>query len=417
MQFNNSKIIFPNNFLINVPLNNTIELSQYNNIIKNGITIDSAVTINNNYYTIAYVDTNAFNSYEEPLFTNLNNSSLFIDKIKYFKYNITNHGSFENFINNLYLNHNVRLFLSSANSSDCINIFNFLNNHTDVIFISCTSTANLPNKPFNLLRLSLNDENIISNIIENIFPIFYMLRNIIDNNNINNNTTINKIYIIYTNDTYGISSKNIINNISSNISNITYEYYELNKDTNTNTIIYNLLNTNNNNNEVFFVYTLQPQIFLNFLDTQLMHNKFYLLGDTFIDKNLNSNLKLNNSYIIIGASDSYGHTISSTLLNSGSGASASNQQIDILIKFIFNCLPIIYNNLGNNLNNVINKLNELGIFNSGQWFEKNCGIYIIKQINPNNNNKYNLIYDYFININKFNPFTLILATADRRHMY
>jgi len=281
MQFNTHKFILPNNLVsnVNVSINDSIQMARYNNILRSGITIETPVIINNNYYTTAYVDTNAFNSFEENLFNLLNSSSLLTDKILYFRYE-PNNGSFVNYINNLYNNYNVRLFLSSANSSDCNSIFSFLNNHNDVIFISCTSTANLPNKPSNLLRLSLEDESTINNVILNIFPNFYKLKNL-NNNTSNNNSVINKIYVIYTNDTYGNSSKNIIFNLSSTISNLIFEYYEFNKDTNTNTIIYNLLNSNNNDNEVFFIYTLQPQIFLNFLNTQLMHNKFYLFGDTF----------------------------------------------------------------------------------------------------------------------------------------
>jgi hypothetical protein len=402
MQFNNSKIIFPNNFLINVPLNNTIELSKYNNIIKNGITIDSAVTINNNYYTIAYVDTNAFNSYEEPLFTNLNNSGLLDDKILYFKYNITNHGSFENFINNLYLNHNVRLFLSSANSSDCSSIFNYLNNHSDIIFVSCTSTVKFNSKPNNFLRLTLEDDLTFNYILNNILPKFD--KYIFLQTNILNNNLINKINIIYTNDTYGNGIKNIISNISLSNNNYTYSYFEFNKDIQTNQQIFNLLNNNiNNNSEVFMVFTLQPQIFLNFLTTQLMHDKFYIFGDPFINLSLYSNFKLNNSHIIISANDSLGHIITSKLLNSGSGANSSNQQIDLLLRFIITCLTIIYNNLGNNLNNIINNFNQLGIFLTGQWYEKNIGIYKFNQTTVNINQKYNLQYNYFININKFNP--------------
>jgi len=406
MQFNTKQFILPNNPFsnVNVSINDSIQMARYNNILRSGITIETPVIINNNYYTTAYVDTNAFNSFEENLFNLLNSSSLLTDKILYFRYE-PNNGSFVNYINNLYNNYNVRLFLSSANSSDCNSIFSFLNNHNDVIFISCTSTANLPNKPSNLLRLSLEDESTINNVILNIFPNFYKLKNL-NNNTSNNNSVINKIYVIYTNDTYGNSSKNIIFNLSSTISNLIFEYYEFNKDTNTNTIIYNLLNSNNNDNEVFFIYTLQPQNFLNFLDTQLMHNKFYLFGDTFIDINLYSNLKLNNSHIIIAASDSFGHTITRKLLNTGSGASSSNQQIDLLLKFIFCCYPIIYNNLGNNLNNIINKFDELDIFYNGQWYEKDIGLYFIKQNNPNINNKFNLIYDYYINFNEFNSSSL-----------
>lgn len=410
MQFNNSKIIFPNNFLINVPLNNTIELSKYNNIIKNGITIDSAVTINNNYYTIAYVDTNAFNSYEEPLFTNLNNSGLLNDKILYFKYNIINHGPFENFINNLYLNHNVRLFLSSANSSDCSSIFNYLNNHSDIIFVSCTSTVKFNSKPNNFLRLTLEDDLTLDYLLNKIIPDFY--KHFYINDNIIINDSINKVNIIYTNDTYGNGFKNLISNFSLTNNNYIYTFYEFNKDLQTNQLIFNLLNNNNNNNsEIFMVFTLQPQIFLNFLTTQLMHDKFYILGDPFIDTNLYSNFKLSNSYIIISASDSLGHTITSKLLNTGTGANSSNQQIDLLLKFILTCLPILYNNLGSNLNNIINKFNELGIFTNGQWYDKFTGLYKYKQINLNNNNKYNLYFDYFININQFNP--LILAFTKR----
>jgi len=172
MEFD-TKFLFNNFNSINtleIPNSNTELISNNINLYSPSIIINCPITIKS--FKTAYIDTNAFdNVFQEYFINRLNNSELFIDKILYFKYD-NNIQSFENFILNLYHHYDIRLFLSSANSNDCLSLFNFLNNHNDVIFVSSTSTVQFDNKPRNLLRLSLQDNLLLDSLFSRIISNF-----------------------------------------------------------------------------------------------------------------------------------------------------------------------------------------------------------------------------------------------------
>jgi len=412
MQFNTRSFLIPNNNLTNtnIPFLDSIRLSNFNNIVKDGITIQCPIILDSNTYNIAYIDTGAFNNLDSIIIHKLNESGLLCDKIFIYKYDRSLYNLVD-YIDNLYDKYNIRLFLSSANSQDCESLFNYLYNHNDILFISSSSTVNFLNKPNNLLRLSLQDDILLNNIFQNIIPYFYKLTNISSNNN----NSINNIYLIYTNDVFSNNFKSTLQNIQSSFNNFNFFFLEFDKDPQTNIFIKNTIINSNHISDLFIIATLLTQNLLNFFDNQLMYNKLIFFTDPFNNIFLFSQFNFTNSYIIIGSDNNDGHILTSKFLNLGKGASSSNKQINSLINFLNINLNLIYKNIGNNLNNIISLLNSYGLFNNGQWYSQYVGIYKLNQ--TFNDNKYFFTYNFSLFNNKYNPTATGFVTDDESYPY
>jgi len=405
MEFD-TKFLFNNFNSINtleIPNSNTELISNNINLYSPSIIINCPITIKS--FKTAYIDTNAFdNVFQEYFINRLNNSELFIDKILYFKYD-NNIQSFENFILNLYHHYDIRLFLSSANSNDCLSLFNFLNNHNDVIFVSSTSTVQFDNKPRNLLRLSLQDNLLLDSLFSRIISNFYNLEKIIDNDN--NQFSINTIYFIYTNDTYSNHFKLLLENIQSSYNNYNFIYLLFNN--NTKNQIKNTIINSNSITDLFIIATLNPQSILDFFDIENMYNKFIFFTDPFNNTNLITKFNFSKAFIIIASDDDNGEVISSCILDIQILQKFNtNKQLNTLISFLSMSFPIIYKNLGNNLDNIITLLENNGIFTNGNWFSEYIGIFKLEQIfyedNENNNNSfYNFMFNYYLYYHRYNP--------------
>ena len=61
MNFNTSSFLIPSKSDENIVFDN-IKSSQYSNIFRSGIEINTPIMVNSNIYNIAYIDTNFYNS-------------------------------------------------------------------------------------------------------------------------------------------------------------------------------------------------------------------------------------------------------------------------------------------------------------------------------------------------------------------
>jgi len=393
-------------FLINNKSNNTIitdnlRSSQYSMISKSGINIDTSLIINSNIYNIAYIDTIFYNSeFEENLIIKLNQSGIFIDKILYYKYDSDSNISFENFINNLYINNNIRLFLSSANSNQCFSIFNYLNSHNDIIFISTSSTVNFIEKPNNLLRLSLQDNILFKILFSDILPNFYKLSKI--NNNSLDTNKIQKIYLIYSDDLYSNNIKSLLEDFQTKFNNFNYYFLEYND--NTKNEIKDTIINSNSITDLFIIATLSSQSILNLFSNNNMSDKFIFFTDPFYDSNLFTKIKLDKAFIIVASDNEKGHILTTNLLKTKKlQASGSNKQLNTLLSFLFMSSHIFYKNLNNN-DQLLSLLYNNGLFKSGQFFSNYINIFRIDQISykdSNNEFYYFFMFNYFLNFKNF----------------
>lgn len=141
---------------------------------------------------------------------------------KYMDYITYKGNNFLEFITEKY-NKGYRIIIGNFYSSQCLVIFDFLNKHQDLLFISSFSTAIFNSKiPFNLLRIPSNDEKAFllfkKNILDSATEALLLLDPTLSNFprqkeiiSLNKKTFIKTVNVLYTDeDIYNISYINLI---------------------------------------------------------------------------------------------------------------------------------------------------------------------------------------------------------------
>ena len=225
-----------------------------------------------------------------------------------------------------------RFFASTTiNSNSLVNIcFPFFKNHKDTILANTNSTLYFEPGilPYNILRSSVHDKELIKYIINDILYNLNILgeQNILYSEPINGSKEYNKpifekIVYIYTatnsngdvdlySQGYGEQLYNKIEDdkkVGNNL--ITFESYKITDDDLTlpqkvkdllsdNTV--SNVNFSINPKTMFILNSLSPEKILNLFDEEYMYDNYFIFGDSFIDKHYTSKYKFNYAIIPIG---------------------------------------------------------------------------------------------------------------------
>ena len=223
---------------------------------------------------------------------------------------------FLNFITTKY-SQGYRIIIGNFYSSQCLTVFDFLNNHDDLLLISSASTAMFPSQiPSNLIRLQSNDEKGFSLFKNNVLDSMNKVLLSVDSTlttfprqkkliNLNEKTFVKTVNVLYTDeDIYNLSYVRMIKRSITGNEPYKFKFFKIDSDT----IVQNKL-TNEANailkttdaSNVFMILTISyAQQFLNILSANNNYGiQMIFLCDSFTSYNFTVYTQLPYGYTLI----------------------------------------------------------------------------------------------------------------------
>ena len=210
-----------------------------------------------------------------------------------------------------------RIIIGGFYSSQCLSVFDFLNNHDDLLLISSSSTAIFPKQmPTNLIRLASNDEKGFSlfknNVLNSMNKVLLMMDSTLSNFprqkkliNLNEKTFVKTVNVLYTDeDIYNLSYVRMIKRSITGNEPYKFKFFKIDSATiaqnKLTPIISTILKTNDASN-VFMILTISyAQQFLNILSSNFEYGiQMIFFSDTFSSHNLTVKTQLPYSYTLI----------------------------------------------------------------------------------------------------------------------
>jgi hypothetical protein len=284
---------------------------------------------------------------------------------KYIDYITYKGNNFLKFITKEY-NKGYRIIIGNFYSSQSLEIFDFLNKHQDLLFISSFSTAIFKSKiPFNLLRLPSNDEKTFllfkKNILDSANQALLLLDPTLSNFprqkeiiSLNEKTFIKTVNVLYTDeDIYIISYINIIkSSITGN------EQYKFNFVKIPASIIsqkkltkeaVKILYTNDASNVFIIITVAYAQQFLNILSNNItFSSQILFLNDVFSSYSLKIKIQLPYAYTLVNVLEPLNIDYYQRILfNNNPGY--INAYIIVLLQFLIEHIELINNTILCNL--------------------------------------------------------------------
>ena len=278
-----------------------------------------------------------------------------------------------------------RIIIGGFYSSQCLSVFDFLNNHNDLLLISSASTAIFPKKmPTNLIRLPSNDEMAFSLFKNKVLDSMNQVLLILDPTllnfsrqkeiiNLNTPTFVKMVNVLYTDeDLYNLSYVRMIKRSITGKEPYTFKFYKIDSAT----IAQNkltpeasaILKTTDASN-VFMILTISyAQQFLNILSSNFEYGiQMIFFSDSFTSYNFTVKSQLPYAYTLINEIEPSNIDYYQRILFNDYAGYINYYTVSIL-QFLKSHSELMNNNILNNLStpNMIKILVECNEFAQGQ---------------------------------------------------
>ena len=293
------------------------------------------------------------------------------------------------------------IIIGNFYSSQCLTVFDFLNNHNDLLLISSASTAIFPKKmPTNLIRLPSDDEKSFSlfknSILDSMNRILLMLdptlslfpnqKEII---NLNDKTFVKTVNVLYTDENiYNLSYVRMIKRSITKKEPYKFKFYKIDSDTiaqnKLTPEVSTILKTSDASN-VFMILTISyAQQFLNILSSNFEYGiQMMFLSDSFTSYNFTVKTQLPYAYTLINEIEKTDiDYYQRALFNNNAGY--INYYTVSIIQFLKSRTGLINNVIENNLpiTGMIDILTKSGEFINGQPINNKRSIIKINYLTP-----------------------------------
>jgi hypothetical protein len=278
-------------------------------------------------------------------------------------------------------NQGYRIIIGNFYSSQCLSVFNFLNNHNDLLLISSASTVMFSKQmPSNLLRLASNDKKSFSlfktKVLDSMNKILLMIDSTLTKFsrqkkiiNPNEKTFVKTVNVLYTDeDIYNLSYVRMIKRTITGKEPYKFKFFKIDSAT----IKQNkltpeasaILKTTDASN-VFMIITIShAQEFLNIISSNLRYGiQMIFLSDSFASYNLKVKTQLPYSYTLINdILPNHAHYYQEILFNNNAG------YIDYYTISILSFLKSHSELINNNILNDLSTKNMIEILAKGNEF-------------------------------------------------
>ena len=287
------------------------------------------------------------------------------------------------------------IIIGNFYSSQCLSVFDFLNNHDDLLLISSSSTSLFTKQmPTNLIRLPSNDEktfslfkysilNSMNNILLTLDPTLLNFPRQKEIINLNEKTFVKTVNVLYTDENiYNLSYVRMIKRSITGKESYKFKFYKINSAI----IAQNkltpeastILKTSDASN-IFMILTVSyAQQFLNILSSNYEYGiQMIFFSDSFVSPAIMVKSQLPYAYTIINVSQNNLVYYQRLLFNNYAGY-INHYTIEIL-QFLKLHAELINKNIINVLstNDMINLLENSNEYKNGQSINHKCSILAI----------------------------------------
>lgn len=306
-------------------------------------------------------------------------------------------------------NQGYHIIIGNFYSSQCLSVFDFLNNHNDLLLISSASTAMFPKQmPNNLIRLPSNDENAFSlfknKVLDSMNQVLLMVDPTLSNFprqqkliNLNEKTFVKTVNVIYTDENiYNLSYVRMIKRSITGNEPYKFKFFKIDsatiKQNKLTPGVSTILKTNDASN-VFMILTISyAQQFLNILSSNFEYViQMIFFSDSFTSYNFTVKTQLPYGYTLINEIETTNiDYYQRALFNNNSGY--INYYTVSILQFLKTRTELINNVVINGLSitNMIDVLSKSNEFINGQPInDKRSMIKINYLLKASNNNKSN----------------------------